>query len=161
MIKYKRIVKLLCLTLIFCIILVGCATTTDVDEHTEGQPIGETTENGQDQVRLSLGTASVGGNYYVIGSGLSQIWNQYSDYIQVTSEATGGSGANVGLVNDNQVQFGLTSDNTMYNGYNGLSWAAGEKYENIRTVAGLMPSALEICVPIEKNGINPIYDFED
>jgi TRAP transporter TAXI family solute receptor len=154
----RKILKVLSVLLVLCMVLVGCSSPAN--ESSKEPSASETPDTSGDAVRLSLGTASVGGNYYVIGAGLAQIWNQYSDNIQVTSEATGGSGANVGLVNDNQVQFGLTSDNTMYNGYHGLAWAEGKKYQNIRTVAGLMPSALEIVVPKDSK-INTIYDFEN
>jgi TRAP transporter TAXI family solute receptor len=108
--------------------------------------------------RVTLGTATVGGNYYVIGSALAQIWNQNIPNIEVTAEVTNGSGANVGLVQKGDIQVALTSDPTAYNGYYGLGWANGVKYDRIRTMAGIMPSGLEIFAP-EKSDIRTIQDY--
>ena len=112
-------------------------------------------------VSISFGTASVGGNYYVLGAGIAAIWNEkIPEYVSVTPEATGGSGANVGLVQNGDCQVAMTVDNTAYNGYNGLSWANGQKYDSIRTMFAMMPSALEM-VATKSSGITSIDQFKD
>ena len=78
----------------------------------------------------------------------------------MTPEATGGSGANVGLVQNGDCQVAMTVDNTAYNGYNGLSWANGQKYDSIRTMFAMMPSALEM-VATKSSGITSIDQFKD
>ena len=83
----RKILKVLSVLLVLCMVLVGCSSPAN--ESSKEPSASETPDTSGDAVRLSLGTASVGGNYYVIGAGLAQIWNQYSDNIQVTSEATG------------------------------------------------------------------------
>ncbi len=116
---------------------------------------GATTKPGS-PVDISFGTASVGGNYYVLGSGIAAIWNEkIPEYVTVTPQATGGSGANVGLVQSGECNVAMTVENTFYNGLNGLGWANGEKYDNIRAMVVMMPSAWEM-VATKQSGITSI-----
>lgn len=167
--KKTGTVRVLSIILVLCTILAGCsgssqpssASTTPAATTPASTTKAEATtaaKSGEVQ-RISFGSASVGGNYYVLGAGISAIWNQKVDGVEVTSEATGGSGANVGLVQNGDVQVAMTVDNTGYNGYNGLSWANGQKYDKIRTMIGLMPSALEI-VAAKRANISSIYDMK-
>jgi len=155
----KRISALLALGLALCTLLVGCGQSSNVSN--SGDTSDKSTDaasdtSGNGPVAISFGTASVGGNYYVLGSGIAAIWNdKIGDYVSVTPEATGGSGANVGLVNSGECMVGMTVDNTAYNGYNGLGWADGTKYDNIRTMLPMMPSALEI-VASKASGITSV-----
>jgi TRAP transporter TAXI family solute receptor len=137
----KRIVKVILLLLV-----VGCFWASALK--VEAAPVQ----------RLAFGTASIGGNYYVLGAAIAQIWNKTIPDLEVTAEVTNGSGANVGLVQNGNVQFAMTTEPTAYNGYMGTGWADGVKYDRIRAMAGLMPSALEIFAP-KKSGIKTLQEY--
>ncbi len=108
--------------------------------------------------RIALGTASVGGIYYVYGAGLAQILSANVPGLEVSAEVTGGAAVNVGLVDAGEVQLGLATDSTAVDAYNGVGWANGEKFENIRAIAPMYPTFLEIYA-IKGNGITSIHDF--
>ncbi len=110
--------------------------------------------------RIALGTASVGGVYYVYGAGLAQLLTKHVEGLEVSAEVTGGAAVNVGLVDAGEVQLGLATDSTAVDAYNGVGWANGEKYENVRAIAPMYPTFLEIYA-IKGNGITSIYDFND
>lgn len=149
--------KSLCFIIVLCLFITGCGSsgTKEINSTENGT---SSTGTDSEKVRISLGTASVGGNYYVLGAGLAGIWNSKVPGVEVTPEATGGSGANVGLVQNGDVQVAMTVDNTAYNGYYGLGWADGTKYDNIRTMIGIMPSGLEIVAATRAN-VKSIYDL--
>ena len=147
------------LTLTMILSLAACGKTqtdnpggTSGNTSTSGEPTKRETQ------RISLGSASVGGVYYVYGAGLAQVLTEHVDYLEVSSEVTGGAAVNVGLVDSGEVQIGLATDNTACDGLNGVGWAEGTKYENIRAIAPMYPTFLEIYA-IEGNGVNDIYDF--
>lgn len=153
--KKEKKLKVLSIMIMICILIVGCSSNNAPATGTTG-----TSNSISEATRLSFGTASVGGNYYVLGAGLANIWNTHVPGVEVTAEATGGSGANVGLVQTGEVQIAMTVDNTAYNGYNGLGWAEGTKYDSLRTMVGLMPSGLEIVAAKTAN-VTSIYDLVD
>ena len=109
-------------------------------------------------LRLSLGTAGLGGNLYVVGATLCQIYNKYIQMAEFTPEVTGGSGVNVGLVHQKDVDLALCTNVAAYNGYNAKGWLEGEEpLHDVRTIAGLMPSALELFVLASSN----VYTIQD
>lgn len=109
-------------------------------------------------VRVSLGTASVGGVYYVYGSGLAQVLTKHVPNMEMAAEVTGGPVVNIGLIQSKKVQFGLTTDSTAYEAYNGKDWANNTKYDRIRAVAPMYPSGLQIF-SVKGKGPKTIQEF--
>jgi TRAP transporter TAXI family solute receptor len=156
----KRVVSII-LAVALVVSLVGCgakkAPASSVQTATEPKATETKTAVPQAQ-RISLGTASVGGIYYVYGAGLAQLLTSHVDGLVVSAEVTGGAAVNVGLVDSNEVQLGLATDNTACDGLAGVGWAKGTKYENIRAIAPMYPTFLEIYA-IAGNGVETIQDF--
>ncbi|ALG74350.1 hypothetical protein VY88_20220 [Azospirillum thiophilum] len=105
----------------------------------------------------TIGAASVGGTYYVWATGFAKVLNEKMP-LSANVEVTGGPVHNVQLVNGGQMAFGLATAAPAYEGYNGLEWAKGKKFENIRSVFPMFPSYFHWWA-LEKSGVKSIRDF--
>ncbi len=107
----------------------------------------------------SLGTATVGGTFYTWAGPWSRIVNEALDGYALNVEVTGGPVHNVKLVHTNDLEYGLCSMPAAYDGYNGLDWAKGTKYSNIRTLFPMYPSFATFWA-LEKTGLKNVRDLE-
>lgn len=106
----------------------------------------------------SLTTASVGGTYYVWGGAWAKmVTNNLADY-QVSVEVTGGPVHNVKLVNAEQAEYGLCSMPAALDGYQGLRWAKGDKYSDIRVLFPMYPSYATLWA-LAKYDIKTVHDL--
>lgn len=110
-------------------------------------------------VELSLGTSSAGGNYYLIGSGWGNMVTKYADGINVTSESTAGSTANLTMIENGEMDMGVTLGSSAKESTEGLApWTQGRKSTKIRTLLPLYPSYMTMYA-LTKNNIKDIYDL--
>jgi len=109
--------------------------------------------------RLLLGTSSVGGTYYVLGAGWSNLMNQNVPGVNISVQSGGGPATNVQLIQQGEMDFGLTTGWLGGDGYRGEGWAKGKKYDEIRTIFPMYFSSLHIYT-LDKSPIKDIYDFE-
>ena len=59
--------------------------------------------------RYSVGGGSAGGNFYVVGGGIATVVNNLlPDYFVMTAEETGGGTANLTMIQNGDVEFGVT-----------------------------------------------------
>lgn len=108
---------------------------------------------------LSLGTSSAGGNYYLIGSGWGNLVTKYAQDINVTSESTAGSTANLTMIENGEMDMGITLGSSAKESTEGVApWTQGRKSEKIRTLLPLYPSYLTMYA-LTKNNIKDIYDL--
>lgn len=107
----------------------------------------------------SLGTATVGGTFYVWAGPWTQIVAKDIPGYQINVEVTGGPVHNMKLVHANEMEFGLISMPAAYEGYKGLGWAEGNKYDNVRALFPIYPS---FATPwaLDKSGIQNFRDLE-
>ena len=108
----------------------------------------------------SLGTATVGGTFYTWAGAWTKIASDAMPGYQVNVEVTGGPVHNVKLVNIGELEFGLCSMPAVYDGYQGIGWAKGTKYKNIRTLFPMYPSFATMWA-LSKSGISNIRDLQD
>lgn len=170
----KMLRKIGCLTsaVMLAVVFTACGSSTSQKEESVEtvQTSTESTASAQTQnsaggkasgetKRITLGTASIGGNLYVSGCGLAQVISEKLDGIEMSAEVSGGSGPNVGLVNNKEMDFALTTDVSGYNGYHGTGWAQGNDFSEIRSMFSVNPAALEI-VAKENKGITSVRDLE-
>jgi hypothetical protein len=87
---------------------------------------------------VTIGAASVGGTYYVWAGGMASVLNNVG--MNANVEVTGGPLHNIQLVNGGQLQLGLTTAAPAYEGMQGIGWADGEKYDDIRALLPMYPS---------------------
>ena len=141
--RRKTIATILLLGLSMLVFVTGCSQTT------EG--------NGTSDMQLSIGTASMGGAFYPMGQEISNLVNKYAEGITMTPEVTGGAIENPRLINDGDVELGITNASVGYFAYNGQ-----EPYNqklDVSAIASLHPSVFHIIVK-DSSDINSIEDLK-
>jgi TRAP transporter TAXI family solute receptor len=106
---------------------------------------------------VNIASASIGGATYLAASGFAKVLYEKMG-IPATVEVGAGSTSNVKLVNGNQVTFGCFNAPTAYEGWNGLGWAKGTKYQDSRVILHQNNTYFQLYV-LKKSGIKSIYDL--
>jgi len=83
------------------------------------------------QENITVGTASIGGTFYVFGTGIAQIITKYAEGVGATAEVTDGSVNNAQLVGSDQTDMGLAMADVVYGAYNGTG-KFDRKFEELR-----------------------------
>lgn len=149
----KLKITLLTILLVVCIIATGCASKKQ-----EG--VDQKEQDAAKQHDLIIVTGSTGGVYYLWGSAITKIINDYVPNATCTVEATGGQFENPILVAKGDADIGIINVQTAYEGWQGTGkWTKGEKYTNLRVIALAYPSFLTI-VTLADSGIDSVQDFE-
>lgn len=107
---------------------------------------------------MTLGAASVGGTYYVWGTGVAQVLTQDMG-VNTSVEVTGGPLQNIQLVDAGQMELGLVTAAPAYEGFHGLEWADGTEFKNIRALVPMYPSYFHYWAKAE-SGISSLRDME-
>lgn len=104
---------------------------------------------------LTLGTASVGGVFFVYG----QVWaNIASDAIKVpiSTRQTDGPNHNIILTDAKQIELGMTTMGVALQGWNGTgAWTQGRKFQNIRAIFPMYDTMFHF-VSTKASGINAV-----
>jgi TRAP transporter TAXI family solute receptor len=109
--------------------------------------------------QLSIGTAPIGGVYYIIGGAWAKILGDKLG-VSATVEVTGGPQPNIKLVNSGEQAFGIATNGPVYEAWNGKEdWTKGTKYQNIRAVYPMYASMFHVIVT-EKSGIKDVYGLQ-
>lgn len=161
----KKLVKALTLLLSAAMLLSACGGTSSSSSSTPNASSSPTNSQGEGastpaQVpaqQLTIGTASAGGAFYPVGTGVAEIITQYAKPITVTAEITGGSVENPRLVGNGESDLGLSNADHVTFAINGTE-PFDKKYE-VEAVCSLHESILHI-VTLEGTGINSIEDLK-
>lgn len=151
----KTLWVLISLLLMVSLMVGGCGKS---DKPAEQTPAADTTQQTAGATRISLGTASIGGVYYVYGAGVAQVLTKHVPNLEVGAEVTGGPVVNIGLIQSGKIQMGLTTDSTASEAYNGKDWANNTKYDKIRAIVPMYPSGLQIFA-IKGKGFTKLQDY--
>lgn len=111
----------------------------------------------QKKTDLLIGTASMGGAFYPVGQGISNLVTKYSGSYVMTPVVTGGAVENPRLIASGDVDLGITNANIAYFAYNGTS--PYNKKLDIAAIANLYPSVLHMAV-LAKSPINNFSDLK-
>jgi len=123
------------------------------DSSASAQP-GNTTSNNQ---VYSLVSASLGGTYYIVGSGLSEVINQNVDGITVNNVVSQGSTANAIKVGTGESELGIT------NYYSGMRAINGvEPFDQSYDIMGICSLQYSIIQfnSLASSGINSMADLK-
>jgi TRAP transporter TAXI family solute receptor len=108
--------------------------------------------------RLVIGTGGIAGSYYPLGGAMARIWTQNLPNIRVSAQATGASVENTKLMENGEVELGLTQ--------NDLAEYAMKKqhmfdkeYKKLRAVATLFPEHIHLFLR-QKANIKTIADLK-
>lgn len=114
-----------------------------------------------DLVKLTLGTSSVGGSVYITGSGWANVLNNaLAGQYEITAEQSGGSPANVSLIESGECDLGIISTDVLYGAYTGTaSWADGTKF--VKPLAVFTCDKPNLCpFTLAGSGIVTLHDLD-
>jgi uncharacterized protein len=108
---------------------------------------------------MTLGTASVGGTYFVSGGVVAKILTDKTG-IQVSTQQTQGPNQNVILVEDGKIELGMTTMGIALQAWTGTGdWTKGKKYDAIRALFPMYDTPLQ-CVALKKSGITSFKQLD-
>lgn len=111
------------------------------------------------QPALTLGTASVGGTYYVYGETVARVLSEKTKF-QVVAQQTQGPNQNIVMVDEKKLELGMVTMGVALQGLQGTGpWTKGRKYENIRALFPMYEMALQ-CLALKKTGITSFKQLE-
>jgi TRAP transporter TAXI family solute receptor len=111
------------------------------------------------QTALTLGTASVGGTYYVYGETVAKILSEKSK-LKVVAQQTQGPNQNIVMVDEKKLELGMVTMGVALQGMQGTGpWTKGRKYENIRALFPMYEMTLQ-CLALRKTGITSFKQLE-
>lgn len=123
------------------------------------QAAGEGIEKPSSPLRYSLGTSSSGGNFYLVGGGIATILNNsLPDYFVITSEETGGSTANLTMIQNGEMEVGIAMTSSLAEAKEGTAEWTGGPMDKVRGMVALYPSYMTMYA-LSSSGIKNISDF--
>ena len=102
-------------------------------------------DNSQTTRTLSLGTASLGGNFFTMGAAMASVIMDGTG-VPVTAQATSGSSYNVGAVDEGELDIGMAQASAVASGVNGTDSYEGAPTENVRTLFNYSATPIHILV---------------
>ncbi len=152
----KRFLALI-LALVLALSAVGCSSSTDETGGGGGEVAGIATPSSPE--RYSLGGGSSGGNFYLVGGGLATTLNNaLPDYFVFTAEETGGSTANLTMLQNGDIEVGISMTSSMYEAWEGEAEWTGGAMDKLRGLVPLYPSYLTIYA-LASSGIETLDDL--
>lgn len=163
----KKTKKLLCLVSALALVMTaGCGgEKTETKEPETSTPVAESKAPEQKPsagaVKLSVGTGAVGGSVYTTGSGWANVINNaLAGSYELTAEQTGGTVANVSLLETGEVNLGITATDILYGAYTGTaSWANGTKF--VKPLAVFTCDMPSLCpFSLKGSNIKTLHDLD-
>jgi len=106
---------------------------------------------------LTLGTASVGGTYFIYGGVVATLVTEKTG-INVSTQQTQGPNQNLLLVDSKAIELGMVTMGVALHGWNGTGWANGKKYQNARALFPMYDTPFHF-ITTEKTGIKSVADM--
>ena len=107
---------------------------------------------------ISIGTGGTGGVYYPLGGGIAAALSKYVPGMQATAEVTGGSVANLQLINTGKPYIGLSMADAAQDALRGEGKFTSGKVP-LRTLMIMYPNRMHV-VTVEGSGISKITDLK-
>jgi len=112
----------------------------------------------QTKRKLSMGTGTIGGLYYIFGGALAKALNEAVPEVEITAESTPGSVANAQMIQAGKMAIGFSQATAAYESYNGVGWTKGTRHDKIRALVALYPAALTVYT-LESRNIHTLKDL--
>ncbi|MEY4014939.1 MAG: hypothetical protein RLZZ290_1803 [Pseudomonadota bacterium] len=107
---------------------------------------------------ITLGTASVGGTYFVYGGVVATLLTEKLG-IQVSTQQTQGPVSNLMLVNSNKAELGMTTMGPALHAWNGTGWAKDNgQMRNMRAAFPMYDTPFHF-VTLQSKGIKSVADL--
>lgn len=108
---------------------------------------------------LTLGTASVGGTYFVYGQVWASLVNEAAG-TKISTQQTQGPNQNIILTDSKQIDFGMTTMGVALQAWEGKEdWTKGKKYQNIRAMFPMYDTPFHF-ITLEKTPIKAVKDLD-
>src|SRR3970040_853826 len=107
---------------------------------------------------ISIATGGTGGVYYPMGGGMAAALSKYVPGMQATAEVTGGSVANLQLINTGKPYIALTMADATLDAYKGQDKFKGKPVA-VRTLMVLYPNRMHV-VSVEGTGVRKMTDLK-
>jgi TRAP transporter TAXI family solute receptor len=107
---------------------------------------------------LTIGTASVGGTYFIYGGVVASLVTEKTG-INVSTQQTQGPNQNLLLVDSKAIELGMVTMGVALHGWNGTGWANGKKYQNSRALFPMYDTPFHF-ITTEKTGITSVKQME-
>ncbi len=107
----------------------------------------------------SLGTASINGTYYPLGTSITRLLNSKLDNFVSIAEPTKGSVANIDYLRGNQIDMALVQSDVAFQAFNGENNFAGRPFKRLRVMASLYSEVIQIVTRAD-SGIQSIEDLK-
>jgi len=136
----KVLISILCL--IFMLVLCSCSKPTSniTDNSNQVQTNTDSTKKFEN-VKISAGSGTAGGGQFVYVGGITNIINSYLDGVEVILEATKGSGENLALLQNGDLQIASIESSIAYNAMEGVGLAEGEEaFTKVRCLFSSLPT---------------------
>lgn len=109
------------------------------------------------QYNLKIGGTTIGGAFYPVAAAIGQVLNQKAPNFNVTVQTTPGAGANIRLLDQGEIDVGLSVTPVTYYAYNGLGkW---DKKYPVVPVMTFFPNAMTF-VTLDSSAIESITDLK-
>jgi uncharacterized protein len=128
------------------------AAATPEDAATEDVADGDFTTD------LTFGTGGAAGVYFPLGTEYANLFEQYIDGVSVNAIETGASVENLGQIYQEQMQLGLTQNDTAIAAINGTGDFDGIAVDNVGWLGKLYPEAAQV-ITLEGSGYESIDDL--
>ncbi len=103
---------------------------------------------------LTLGTASVGGTYFIYGGVVASLLTEKLG-VNVSTQQTQGPNQNLILTDARNVDLGMITMGVGLHGWNGTGWAAGKQYRNVRAAFPMYDTPFHF-ITTERSGITSV-----
>jgi len=107
---------------------------------------------------MTLGTASVGGTFFIYG----QVWATLASEIvkvPISTQQTQGPNQNIILTESKQTELGMTTMGIALQAWNGEgAWTQGKKYRNIRAIFPMYDTPFHF-ITTERSGVKAVKDL--
>ena len=135
-------------TRLLCVALLGAVLATPAAAQKANWPKS-----------LTLGTASVGGTFFIYG----QVWATLAGDtigVPISTQQTQGPNQNIILVDSKQVELGMTTMGIALQAWKGEgAWTQGKKFQNIRALFPMYDTPFHF-ITTDKTGIKSVKDLQ-
>jgi TRAP transporter TAXI family solute receptor len=108
---------------------------------------------------LTLGTASVGGTFFVYGQVWASLVNEKLG-TNISTQQTQGPNQNIILTDSKQIEFGMTTMGVALQAWEGKGdWTKGKQYRNIRAMFPMYDTPFHF-IALEKSGIKSVRELQ-
>lgn len=113
------------------------------------------------KVFISIGTGSMTGVYYPVGSAIMKLVNKNKDGVEIKAkvESTGGSVYNINAVVNSDLTFGVAQADRQFQAVKGLQEWKDKPQSKLRAICSLHPEIITL-VATDASGIKNLTDFK-